>query len=299
MKYFKTLVCLLTLSAIITANKASAQLNGLQSIYFLNQYLANPALAGMEKGLNVNMGYRQQWTTIPGGPKLQSLTADYNSGNRVGLGISITNDQAGLISRTRIVGTYAYHLQLNDANDERLNFGVSFGAKNNYLDYSKVIGDLDDVQALNYNQQGVYLDGDLGIAYTSRNFNIQGALPNLKNVLSKTADELEVDRSVFYTAASYKMQDGWLGNFTLEPKVAYRRVKGFDNIFDAGFLLGMPDYKMNFTGFYHTNESLSLSLGLDLSKVDLLVSYTNNMGPLTAHANNTFELGVRLKLLRN
>src|SRR5579885_2727710 len=71
---------------LLCRNYAHAQLTNIQSIYFQNQYLANPAMAGMMPQLNLNMDYHQQWIGVPGSPTLTTFTADYNSGNKVGLG---------------------------------------------------------------------------------------------------------------------------------------------------------------------------------------------------------------------
>lgn len=295
----KAVFSLLMVLATMIGNKATAQLSGLQSIYFMNQYLTNPAMAGLEKGLTLNMGYQQQWTTIPGAPKLQSFTADYNNGNRVGLGLNVNSDEAGLISRTRVMGTYAYHLQLNEANDQKLNFGLSLGINDTYIDYNKVAGDQGDASVQNYNQRNVYIDGDFGASYTSNKLTIQGALPNLKSLFGSTDgnNNLTVDRSTFFTALSYKMDvDNGISKFTLEPKLAYRGVKGFDNIFDVGANFDMTDYHFNLSALYHTNQSVTVATGFDLGQTGLFFSYSNNTGPLSTYAQNTFEFGMKLKI---
>jgi type IX secretion system PorP/SprF family membrane protein len=284
---------------IIGGQQAKAQLTGFNSMYFENEYLANPAMAGLQKGLNIDLGYQQQWTNVPGAPKLQNVTADYNSGNNVGLGINVNADQAGLISRTRAIATYAYHLPLN-GNNSKLNFGLSLGINDTYIDYNKIVGDAGDVQAANFNNQGVYLDGDFGISYTTNKLTVQGAVPNLKSVFfPKDGEDLDVDRSTFFTAASYKfIPNNEYNNITIEPKVAFRGIKGFDNILDAGVNLDMTKYDFNVSTIYHTNKTITFGVGLNLLETDLLFAYTNNTGPLSAYANNTFEFGVKLKLFK-
>ncbi len=286
-----------TLACIIGTKHASAQLANFQSVYFQNQYLANPAMAGLDKGLNLNLGYQQQWTTVPGGPTLQHITADYNAGNKVGIGVNISNDRAGLISRTRIMGTYAYHLQMNQKED-KLSFGLSLGINDTYIDNSKVVGDQGDASVQNLNQRNVYVDGDFGIAYTTKKLNIQASIPNLKDVFFKNGGEnLDVDRSTFFTALSYNIPiSNEYNSFTIEPKVAFRGIKGFDNIFDAGIKLDMTAYNFDISAMYHSNQSATLAFGLNLDKMGLLFAYTNNNGPLRTYAANTFEFGVKLKM---
>jgi type IX secretion system PorP/SprF family membrane protein len=293
----KTAIIICLLLGTFGAEQVSAQLTGFHSAYFQNEYLTNPAMAGLDKGLNLNLGYQKQWATVPGGPKLQNLTADYNSGNRVGLGINVNADQAGLINRTRAMLTYAYHLPVGQ-NENKLNFGISVGINDTYIDYNRIVGDAGDVEAAAYNDRKTYVDGDFGIAYTDKRLTLQGTLPNLKSIFFPVEGEsLNVDRSTFFTAISYKMPfDNDYNNFIVEPKFALRGVKGFDNIFDAGLNLAMTNYHFNLSGIYHTNQTITMGLGIDLQTTQLLFAYTNNTGPLRSYANNTFELGFKIKL---
>jgi type IX secretion system PorP/SprF family membrane protein len=291
------LMCIVIVSSM--ASSAFAQLSGFHSVYYQNQYLANPSLAGLEDGLTLNAGYQQQWSSIPGSPTLKNLTAEYGAGNRVGLGLQVNTDQAGLISRTRMMGTYAYHLPLNDQGSHKLNFGVSFGISDSYLDYARIVGDKTDITAQNFYQRAVYADGDFGIAYTSEGLNVQVSLPNLKRVFFGTdAANLEIDRAVFYTAMSYKMLfDNDVSEYILEPKLAYRGLNGVGNIFDFGLNLTLPDKVFNnLSGVYHSNQSTTLSAGFLLDQVGLLFAYNFNTGPLSTYAQDTFEIGLSYKL---
>jgi len=279
------------------APHAWAQLTGLQSMYFENQYLANPAMAGLNKGLNLNLGYQQQWTSLPGSPKLEDFTIDFNPGNKVGLGLIVNSDISGLINDTRIMGTYAYHLPVSET--AKLNFGLSAGINDTYIDYGRISGDQGDASVALFNQRKAYFDGDLGIAYTSKGFNAQVAIPNLGSTIFNTQNtNIDVDRATFYTAVSYLIPlSGQNDSFSVEPKVAYRGIKGFQNIADAGFNLVMNDYHLNLTGIYHSNQSVTAGVGIDLQPVRLLFSYTNNTGPLHSDANNTFEFGIKYSFL--
>jgi len=286
-------------------NYAHAQLTNIQSIYFQNQYLANPALAGMEPQLNLNMDYHQQWLGVPGSPTLTTFTADYNSGNKVGLGLNVYGNNAGLISRTRIMGTYAYHIPLNDKGS-KLSLGLSIGFSDAHANEGEVVGDQGDLAVSQFNAHGIYPDGDIGVAYTSPKFNAQLALPNLKRAFFQTqADAVDVEASTFYAAMSYKVQLTYSNNYSIysiEPKVAYRGIMGYSNVFDVGFNLYRTtfedNYQLNLQGVYHSDNSLSWGLGIDYHTLGLLFTYTYNTGPLSSYANNTFELGISLKLLK-
>ncbi|HEY4194498.1 MAG TPA: PorP/SprF family type IX secretion system membrane protein [Mucilaginibacter sp.] len=300
---FKSVLVTCLAMIMLSAMDANAQLTNIQSSFFQNPYLVNPAMAGMENALNLNMDYHQQWLGVPGSPRLTTFTADYNSGNKVGLGLNIYNDQAGLINRTRVMGTYAYHITLNEQGD-KVNFGLSLGLNDAYINYSSIVGDPGDVNIPEFNKHGLYADGDLGVSYTSTKFNAQIAIPNLKRVLFKSADDdVDVEASTFYAAISYKIalsNDFNYSVFTIEPKMVYRGIQGYNNILDAGFNLYRDTfedtYRLNVTGIYHSDNSATFGAGFDIHNFGLLVSYTYNTGPLSTYANNTFELGINVKL---
>lgn len=292
--HIKAAVCFLfTIGLVVAAsNTAKAQLTGLQSSYFDNQYLTNPAMAGFNKGVILNLGYQTQWTTIPGSPKLQDGSIDFNANDRVGIGFVLNADQTGLISRTRAMGTFAYHLPITETG--KLHFGVSLGMNDTYIDYSKINGDQTDVSVAAFNQRRTYVDGDLGVAYTDGTLNLQAAVPNLGSVVFNTdGSNLNVDRATFFTAASYKfnLTDGGM---SIEPKAVFRGIKGFTNIVDAGANFAAPDYHFNIFAMYHTNQSATAGAGVDIDNVRVLFSYTNNTGSLRSYANNTFEFGLRV-----
>lgn len=246
------LKALIIISIILSGTLVcKAQLNPFQSMYYQNPYLYNPAMAGITTGLNLNLGYRQQWSNFPGAPKTSAFTLDYQPTEKVGLGLNINDDRTGLIRQTRVMGTYAYHLPLN-GEDKKLSFGISLGINNSRVDYNNIAGDITDDEISRYNQLKPYLDGDLGMAYTSNSLNIGAALPNLKTVFFKSSDErFDADRMIFIAVTSYKIPlQSDDREFILEPLVGYRMVKGYKDIYDAGVNFTLSNYGLNFQGIY-------------------------------------------------
>ena len=288
------LLLLTTTLLLLSTNKAKAQLNPLSSQYFLNQYQANPAYAGLEDGLNINLNYRKQWSNIPGSPSTQSVTADYKM-NKVGLGVNVYNEKAGSLQRTKAMVTYAYHLPLNNDN-QKLNFGASIGLLDERVDYSAVNGDITDPSISQFNNKGSLFDGDFGAAYTSNSINIEAAIPNIRSFI-KQEDDNNVDRSQFYAAASYKINTGTGANTMLiEPKIAFRGIKGHDNIFDGGANVTFSG-KVFLMGMYHSTNSASFGAGINYkNSLSFMGYYTTETSALQGSANGTFEISLRAKL---
>lgn len=302
MKIIKLISKIAAITLLLTSLSlvSRAQLNPFNTMYFQNKYLYNPAMAGIEKGLNINLGYRQQWSNFPGSPKTGILTMDFQPTDRVGLGLNVNDDQTGLIRQTRIMGTYAYHLPLSD-NNQHLSFGLSLGVNDSRVNYSSIHGDGTDMEIAQYNQLKPYIDGDFGIAYTSSGLNIGAAVPNLKSAFFKSSDErFDADRLLFITAASYKIPlQGNGSNFVLEPLAAFRIVKGYDNIVDAGFNFTMNDYAgLYFQSVYHSSRSMGLGFGMDQQRYALSFNYNLETGALSNYTQGAFELGLKLRLFK-
>lgn len=292
----KRYIMALLVTGMVSAT-ASAQLAPLGAMYYHNQYLNNPAFAGIGKGLEIDLGYRQQWSTMPGSPKVQVLTGSYALTPKTGLGLNVYNDQTGLFKRTRVMGSYAYHLPLNGDND-RLSFGVSLGFMDEMVDQGLTDGDPNDPSIRNFNDRKQYVDGDFGVAYTSGRLRVQAAMPNLRNGLgfSKEGEQV-VNEARYFAAASYKITLSQSEGVGLEPKVAFRGVKGTDNIFDIGANFTFIDEKIGLMAIYHSTESTSFGFSAKLSRnFDLMGIYSSNTAALAGQTNGSFELNLKVNL---
>lgn len=285
-------------ACMLAGTSVSAQLNPLAAQYFNNPYLGNPAHAGIDGGLDISMAYRRLWSGVPGTPEVQNLTATYGY-RRTGIGLNVNFDKAGLQRQTRIVGSYAYHLPLG-GRGQALHFGVSLGAMNQRLSNGDISGSPDDPLAQQYNQRETYVDGDFGMAYTTERLKLEASLPNLNSLLKRSEIKL-ADVPTFYAAASYQLVlMDQLDGVVLEPKVAYRGVKGFDNILDVGANFSFADRQVLLMGMYHSSKSASFGVGLNYKRKYLLSgAYTTQTSALSSYTNGSFELGLKLYLARN
>ncbi|WP_443937124.1 PorP/SprF family type IX secretion system membrane protein [Pedobacter sp. MW01-1-1] len=273
---------------------AYSQLNPMGSIYYQNQYLANPAMAGIEKGFELNAGYKAQWTAIEGAPTMQSVTGTYGSNSgKVGLGLAFYNENAGVIQRTSFKGTYAYHLPLNN-DDSFLDFGLSAGFMNEWIDFGKVSGNQSDLSLANFNQRKAYFDGDFGFAFRNRRLNIQGSLPNLKSLFDRDFSRNVVDRSLYFAAVGYKFFNPSGVLSLVEPKVAYRGVQNYKDIVDVGVNAQFWGNKLFLNTIYHSTNSVSVGVGTTYqNRLNILAMYTSNTSDLQNYSNGEFEVSLK------
>ncbi len=120
-----------------------AQQTPLYNQYMLNPYLINPAVAGSDGYTTFNITARNQWLGFKNAPMTQSFSMQTrllkrsfiiktsspkkrvmkpSRSGRVGLGGMIFNDVNGLMQRTGINFTYAYHIRIRES---QLSFGLN------------------------------------------------------------------------------------------------------------------------------------------------------------------------------
>lgn len=287
----KALAYIIATIGILVTHKTYGQLNPMGSSYFHNQYLANPAMAGIEQGLQLDGGYKVQWASINGAPSVQTFTATYGeTEKKIGFGLNINNENAGVLVRTAINGTYSYHLPLND-NHSFIDLGISAGATNERIDYDKVRGDLADPSLEQFNRRALYVDGDFGFNFRNHRLSVQGAVPNLKRFFRQDFRKNVMDYSLYMIAASYKFlkQD-----FNIEPKLMYRVIDNYKDIVDLGVQFQWCEDQLFLNTIYHSTNSMTFGIGIWYQKqLRIFCSTTSNTSDLTTYTSGEFEIGIK------
>lgn len=116
------------------------------SQFFNSTLYLNPALAGMEQDLTVQMTHRSQWRNLrfPYVTNQFAVIMPYYRdkhakplGHIGGLGLSVYTDAAGEnnnFKTTGVNGSFAYNLPLNSAYTSQLSFGMQLGVINKRID---------------------------------------------------------------------------------------------------------------------------------------------------------------------
>lgn len=157
-----------------------AQQSAQYSQFNMNHYTFNPAVGGVSKSLEAQLGYRTQWVGFDDAAptsiymsvhKPIKYPADHvrNQGNHhQGVGGYIYRDQAGHITTTGISMSYSYHLRLTKHNV--LSFGAFMGTKQFSLDESKIkfTQSIDDPKVLGGVQTHMTPDATLGVWYHTK-----------------------------------------------------------------------------------------------------------------------------------
>ncbi len=269
-----------------------AQVSPPMSMYYLNEYLYNPAVAGKVQGFNLGLSYKNNLTGSNGETVANTITLDYGRG-KSGFGLSVNTDKDGVLNVNRFAASYAYNVQTSDKGN--LRFGLSAGVTSIKVNISDIIGDVDDQLVQQFNDQGYIFDGDLGAHYSDEKLSLSAVAPNLRSLIYSENVSDGYNYSTFYFSAAYQVLDGPV---KLTPKVLYRGLDGYDNVIDAGVNAQFSEDKFNLMAFYHSSNSLSFGIGFNmLKKYQMQASYSlpiNNN--LKKYTYGGVELGVKVNL---
>jgi type IX secretion system PorP/SprF family membrane protein len=230
--YLKNLILLAVLLTVsFTSN--SQQLP-LFSQYMMNSFLLNPAVAGNDGLSSINLTAREQWLGFENSPRTVAITGQarllrntpgrgsrrslFSRSGNVGLGGYVFNDRNGLIDRTGLQGTYAYHIHMHQS---QLSFGISATAFQLKLDQRKILLNNDNDPLLNSSKKALFVpDINLGIYYNNPNYFIGVSTAQLLQSTLKFGNDGFKDYKMlrhYYLMTGY----GFFfdNGFTVEPSV--------------------------------------------------------------------------------
>ncbi|WP_378188312.1 type IX secretion system membrane protein PorP/SprF [Aquimarina sp. W85] len=120
-----------TLSIIILilswSHTTTAQQDAQYTQYMYNTIIVNPAYAGSRGVMSITGLHRSQWVGLDGAPRTQTLTMNTPIGkkNRIGLGLSIVNDEIGPTDETYFDIDFSYTIPTSEKG--KLSFGLKAG----------------------------------------------------------------------------------------------------------------------------------------------------------------------------
>lgn len=135
----------LTFSIFASAQSDSSTISlgyPVYSQYLQNGLMINPAYTGTRGALSTFLSYRIQWMSLPGSPKIQSVSLHTPMKNdKVALGLLAQFMNFGSTKSSSLYASYAYHIRMKTS---RLSFGLKAGFDRSTTDYSGILGTLKD-----------------------------------------------------------------------------------------------------------------------------------------------------------
>ena len=101
--------------------------------YMFNSLSFNPAYAGSHEYMSIRLLYRNQWVGFENAPQTQTFTIHSPVNDRIGLGLSVFNDEIGATGSTGANVSYAYRFLVGSG---KLSIGLQGGVTNWRADFA-------------------------------------------------------------------------------------------------------------------------------------------------------------------
>jgi type IX secretion system PorP/SprF family membrane protein len=266
-------------------------------LYRFHMNVFNPAVVGVDGESWINATMRRQWANIEYAPETQAVSLGFPVGNKLGLGLSVINDQTFIESQTGTFIDFSYRLQFGTKSE--LYLGLKAGGRQYNLNtigletYNfEMDPSLESLNAFNPNiGAGAYLKGN--------KYYLSLSVPHLLTADEATSNgELATvsnSRAHVYLSSGY---DFYLTDaFTFSPSFLLRYVNGSPLSMDITPTVSYQN-SMSLGVSYRTDTAISGFFSLRVSKrMTVTYAFENSLrNELQQSAVNTHEFAVRFLL---
>ena len=316
------------LIALVITGYAQAQQLPQYSQYLRNQYMVNPAAAGVYDFVDITLGGRLQWTGFDNSPKTTYLAITspvsakpkvrYNPALRISngpirnpeiktgklkhaVGGQVILDQYGAFRKLYFGGTYALHIPV--AKNYNLSFGTRLGLSNNTFikDNAVTLTPVLDNTYQSYIAGGLnryMMDLGVGLYFYSKNMFIGVAADELtRDLVTFGTGTPNFNTQIHYNATAgvkFPISD----NLTLTPAVLAKMMTPAPLSIEGSLQLEYKEWLWMGASYRHQDAVVAM-VGLNISeKFKFGYSYDFNVSRIKNYSTGGHELVLGLMLGR-
>ncbi|WP_209404579.1 type IX secretion system membrane protein PorP/SprF [Pseudozobellia sp. WGM2] len=295
---------LLTFLLVASFSGVVAQQDAQYTQYMYNTMAVNPAYAGSRGVFSIAGLHRSQWIGLDGAPKTQTLNFHTPVSERVGIGLSIVNDEIGngTNQETYFDGVFSYTIPLSRT--AKLSFGVKASAHLLNVDFNKLANYNNEASSIGLSNIDRKFSPNFGagVYYHTDDFYLGLSVPNFLKTRhfddsSSSTSFLAEERMNFYLITGYvfDIHPRW----KFKPAALLKAVSGAPLQADisANFL-----YNDKFTlgAAYRWDAAVSALFGFQLSDQFMVgLAYDREVTELggTRFNDGSFEIMLRYEFL--
>jgi type IX secretion system PorP/SprF family membrane protein len=300
-----------------------AQQSPIYSQYILNEFIINPATAGIDGMTSINFSARKQWVGWENAPSTFTACASARilktsqtikgrtegpnrikkgASGRVGLGASLLDDNNGAISRLGLNLTYSYHIFIQNS---QLSFGLSFLAQQfkideNLADFDPMGIKTDDPLDGLLGKSSYIPDAAFGLNFSSRYYNIGCSVFQLLQSPVKfgnteaTMHQLKQVRQ-YNVMGTYHRNLKSYPDWEYEPSLIFRATENLQTSADLSLrFIYNREYWAGLS--YRTSGDFILLLGVKLNRLYFGYSFDYGFNELSRNSYGSHEIMMAIKL---
>jgi len=254
--------------------------------YMFNDFVINPAIAGVHDYYQIRTNHRFQWVGLVDPPLTNSI-AFYGPHDKLDMGYGgyVYNDVTGPTSRTGITGSYAYNIAITS--DIRLSMGISASIMQFRIDGTQLYPkDISDVALLQVVSTSYLPDAGIGAYLYAEDFYVGLSAAQLLNNNLKIFDNrngLNRLKTHINLIGAYRFQldPDWI----LEPSVMIKGTAPKELSFDV---TARAEWNKMVWGAvsYRFHEAIGIMLGYSYEEM-LFFGYAYDIGLSAIRKYNT------------
>ena len=287
---------ILLIATLLSSTFAKAQYDAMFTQYMFNEMYINPAYTGSKDAMAINLTHRQQWVNFPGRPITTAFTVHGPlANNKMGLGISVLNEQIGKLSRNLVYLNYAYRVKVGETG--HLSFGLMAGIHNQVNKLSELKAtETGDIQISQNTPSLISPNFGAGIYYYTKKFYAGISIPRMMDdsyLFNQTGDivkstKVDVSKFHYYLTIGnvFEIND----DLKIKPQAMVKMVQNAPIQYDVNvnFLIKNKIW----TGVsYRSGADISVLLGLQVNPQFLVnYSYDYNLTKIQKYSQGSHEI---------
>jgi type IX secretion system PorP/SprF family membrane protein len=254
--------------------------------YMFNDFVINPAIAGVHNYYQIRTNHRFQWVGLTDPPLTNSISF-YGPHEKLDMGYGgyIYNDVTGPTSRTGFTGAYAYNIAINT--EIRLSMGIYLSMMQYRIDGTQLNPkDVSDPSILNMVSTSYMPDAGLGAYLYAEEFYVGLSLAQLLNnnvKIYENKDGLNRLKTHMNLTGGYRYEID--RDWSLEPSVMIKGAAPRELSFD---ITARVDWKKMVWGgvSYRLQDAVSILIGYSYEET-FLFGYAYDIGITALRKYNT------------
>jgi len=281
-----------------------AQQDAQYTQYMYNTIAINSAYAGSRGVMSISALHRSQWVGLDGAPKTQTFNIHAPVSERVGLGVSIVNDEIGNGTNQDTYFDAAFSYTVPVSETAKLSFGVKAGGHLLNIDFNRLQNfDPSTSPAGQPNIDKKFSPNfGAGAYYHTEKFYAGLSVPNFLRTehfdgSGNSSSFLAQERMNLYLISGYVFDIN--PGLKLKPAILFKAVEGAPLQADLSATVLLND-KFSLGAAYRWDAALSALAGFQINeKLMLGLAYDREITELgnTAFNDGSFEIFLRFELL--
>ncbi len=280
----------------------------------MNGFLLNPAVAGSEGYTAINLTAREQWLGLTGAPRTHAISFQTrilknsfisrgssvrrrqrmgSRSGRIGLGAYVFNDRNGLLDRTGLQLTYAYHLHVGEG---QFSLGLTLTGYQFSIDEERLILYDEGDELINNTDKSVLIpDANFGVYYSDPNMfaglSVAQLFESSKILREKGYESQKMERH-YYLMAGYDFPISY--TLTIEPSFLLKTSEIWSPQLDVNAKLIFQDEYWGGIS-YRTGGALVFMGGVRVDKFFFGYAFDYTLSSIMRHTYGSHEIMVAIK----